>query len=388
MKISENVKKVIIVASVTVALILLLIFAGPPVVRALVYLFGLMSPFVIGYITAKIINPIADKLRRYLKIPRGISAVLVIILVISVLFGVLGILVYKLFDEARNLYMNWEQIFASLRAGWYNFTESMGAVYIEMPDFVRTVIDKAINGIYMQCIELTGSIPVVDFAQVVAKSLPSGLIWLIMYLLSLYFMVSQNEKLSMAINKILGVKGTARVTDIKNQCKKYLGGYVKAQLILMVIIFFIILIILSLADAPFALLVAVITAFLDALPFFGSGIVLMPLAVIYLIGGQLKLGVVYVITYVVIMVLRRFIEPKLVSDKIGLNPIITLVFMYVGYKLWGIIGLITGPLLLMLIISIYKVGLFKRPIAALGQLLGFAVKEFRLFEQYINEIMK
>lgn len=388
MKISENVKRVLTVLAVLVAVILLIRFAGPICIRAIVYLFGLLSPFIFGYVIARLINPIADRLRRWLKIPRGVSAVLVILLTLVVIFGGIGLLGYKLFAEIRNLYFNWEKIFVSLRMNWYDLSTRWGEMYIGMPDFVQTVINKAINGIYMQCIEFTSNIPVVDFAQVAARSLPAGLIWTVMFILSLYFMVSQKEVVSQFLRKALGKKGTQKLNEIKSHCKKYLGGYVKAQLILMLIIFFVILTVLSIFDAPFALLIAAITAFMDALPFFGSGIVLWPMAAVYLIDGQTTLGIVYIAIYIAAMMLRRFIEPKLVSDRIGLNPIVTLIFMYVGYKLWGIGGLITGPLLLMLLISLYKVGLFNKPIAAIKRFFRFTVKEIKLFDEYLDKITK
>ena len=111
--------------------------------------------------------------------------------------------------------------------------------------------------------------------------------------------------------------------------------------------------------------------------------------VIYLVDGNILLAVGYVITYFAIMLLRRVLEPKLVSDRMGFdNPIIMLVVMYMGYKIWGVIGLIIGPIILMIIISLYKVGLFNRIIAILKQLAQFTVKEFKLFEEYMHNITK
>ena len=388
MKISENLKKMLIVSAVVLLVTLLIVYAGPYAVRAAVYAFGLLSPFVFGYIIARAINPVADRLKQKLRIPRGISAVLVIIITIVIIFGLVGLLGYKLFDEIRNLYFNWDTILVSLRGSWENFSNRWGQMYIDMPDFIQSGVDTAILGIYRQCSELMQNIPVVDMAQVVAKSLPSGLIWTVMFFLSLYFMVTQKEKVNKSLRKLLGEAGTNKANAIKDQCKAYLGGYVKAQLVLMVIVFMAVLIILSLFDAPFSILIAAITAVLDALPFFGSGLVLGPMAVVYFIDGNIRLGIVYIATYLAVMFLRRFIEPKLVSDRIGLNPLITLVAMYVGYKLWGIVGLITGPLLLMLIISLYKVGLFTRPIKILKQLFSFIIRQIRLFESYMSEITK
>ena len=113
------------------------------------------------------------------------------------------------------------------------------------------------------------------------------------------------------------------------------------------------------------------------------------MAVVYFIDGRVGLGVLYVITYFMIMLLRRFIEPKLVSDRMGFNnPIIMLVAMYIGYKFWGVGGLIGGPLLLMLIISLYKVGLFNGIITILKQFWHFVIKEVKLFEKYMQDITK
>lgn len=389
MKISENVKKVVIVFAVALVAVLLLALAGPAVIRGIIYLFGLLSPFVIGYFVARLINPIADRLNKWVKIPRGISAVLVIIVTLGVVGGLLGLLGYKLFDEIRSLYLDWDDIVRSLRANWHNFSSKMSEMYIVMPDFIRDAIDNAFDSWYKQSVEISGSIPVVNAAQVAAKSLPAGLIWTVMFILSLYFMVSRRMSLTKSVRKFIGDRYADKLIEIKTQCKTYLGGYVKAQLILMVIAFFAILVILSLVDAPFALLIAALTAVLDALPFFGSGIVLWPMAVVYLIDGRIKLAIAYIITYIAVMLLRRFIEPKLVSDKIGFNnPIIMLVAMYIGYKFWGVGGLIGGPIILMLILSLYTVGLFNRIIAVLKQFGHFTVKEIKLFEKYMHHITK
>ena len=389
MKISENVKKVLVVLAVIVGVVLLIRFAGAFLVKVAIYLFGLLSPFIFGYIIARLINPIATKLQKWLRIPRGISAILVIIFTVGILGGLLTLLGIQLFEEVKKFYINWEMTYDSIRSNWNGLSSSWGELYRNMPDFVRNVLNNAITGIYNETMAVTADFSVMNTAQVVAKSLPAGIIWAIMFILALFFMVSKDLRLTPAVRKLMGDGSANKLEEIKIQCKMYLGGYVKAQMILMVIVFFVILIILSLFRAPFALLVAALTAILDALPFFGSGIVLWPLAVIYLIDGNILLAVGYVITYFAIMLLRRVLEPKLVSDRMGFdNPIIMLVVKYMGYKIWGVIGLIIGPIILMIIISLYKVGLFNRIIAILKQLAQFTVKEFKLFEEYMHNITK
>ena len=390
MKISENVKKVLIVLAVALGVILLIRFAGPWFIRAVVYLFGFLSPFVIGYLIARMINPIATKLQKWIKIPRGISAVLVIIVTLGIIGGILGLLGYKIFEEVQKLVLDWESIFESIKGTWERIYKSLNEMYIGMPEVVRNAVDSSINSIQKQCMELVGNLQLVDRAQVIAKALPAGLIWTIMFILSMYFMVSKNVSLTGAVRKYMGDASADKLIEIKNHCNKYIGGYIKAQLILMVIVFFVILIVLSLFGvSDFVLLIAALTAILDALPFFGSGIVLWPMAAICFINNDVIFGIGYVVTYLVIMLLRRFIEPKLVSNGMGFdNPLIMLVAMYIGYKIWGVIGLIAGPLILMLILSLYKVGLFNRAIAILKQFWRFIVKEIKLFEQYMHDITK
>ncbi len=388
MKIKDNVKKILIVLGVILAGILLVYFAGPSVIKAIIYLFGLLSPFVFGYIFARLVNPLADRLQKWLKIPRGISAVVVMILTIAVIFSLVGWLGYKLFDEIKNLISNWPEMLSSLQENWTAIVDNFSGMYIAMPDAVQTVIDNAWANIYKTSVDFVHNIPVVDTAQTVAKALPPGLIWVVMFVLSLYFMVTQKQTVTGFVHKTLGERPVRKLNEIKAQCVAYLGAYVKAQLILMLIVFMVILVILSLFNAPYSVLIAGVTAILDALPFFGSGLVLWPMAAIYFIDGNIALGIVYVATYFAIVLLRRFVEPKLVSDKLGVNPLVTLVSMYIGYKFWGIVGLITGPLVLMLIISLYKVGLFRGPIKIVKQLCAFTVKEIKIFGDYLNEITK
>lgn len=256
-----------------------------------------------------------------------------------------------------------------------------------MPDSVQNMVDNLYNNLTNQMSQFMSNIEVVNNAQDFARSLPGGFIWTIVFVIAMFFMVSQKSNIDRSIKRFLGPKKVAKLTEINNECRKYLGGYVRAQIILMFIIFVVIAIALSILSAPYSLLVAAATAILDALPFLGSGITLWPLAVIYFINGNLKLGIGYVCVYIAVALLRRFIEPKLVSDKMGLNPILTLVAMYIGYRWWGILGMLIGPIILMVIISLYKAGLFNGIIKIIKQLWGFAVREVKLFIDYINNIL-
>lgn len=388
MKLTANVKKLLVVLGAAAGGALILYFVGRPAVRAAVYVFSLFSPFIFGFIFSRLINPLADRLQRRMKLPRFVSVVLVIAVVLAALAGIVGVVGSKLFDELKNLYAQWPVISDTVRRNWESFNMKWNRLYIDMPDSVRNMIDSLCRSFTGQMHEFGSNFEVVGTAQDFAKALPNGFIWTIIFVLSLFFMVSQQEQIDRGIKRVLGDKMIARLSDFRVECKTYLGGYMKAQLILMLIIFVMIAIALSLLSAPFALVVAAATAILDALPVFGSGITLLPLSVVYFISGNIKLGIGYVMVWLAVILLRRILEPKLVSAKMGMNPLVTLVSMYVGYRWWGIIGMLIGPILLMIIISFYKIGLFDRIIKILKQFAGFIINEIKAFARYLDEITK
>lgn len=126
---------------------------------------------------------------------------------------------------------------------------------------------------------------------------------------------------------------------------KLLGGYLKAQVILIVINFILVLIGLFAFDifglnVGYPLLMALLIAFSDALPILGSGTIMIPWAIIVGVQGNLNLATALVILYGFISVVRQLLEPKVVSSEIGIHPIFTLIAMYTGYKAIGIFGML------------------------------------------------
>ena len=107
-------------------------------------------------------------------------------------------------------------------------------------------------------------------------------------------------------------------------------------------------------NVKYPLLIALITAFVDALPILGSGTILVPWALISALDGDINLGIALVVLWIIMCVIRQFVEPKVVSNKLGIHPIFTLIAMYTGFKLFGIMGLLVGPIALIIIKSIFS----------------------------------
>lgn len=390
MKIKKRwIKIALSVVGAAAAIVLIYIFL-PKILGVLGFVIKLFLPFLLGYLFSMAVNPLADFLQKKLKIPRGLSAVLVIVLIVGIVGGVLTFAIWKIVDEIRMLYTQFPAIYESVRNGVHAFGEKWSVLYDNLPVNIQEALaalgenisDKAAGFIN------TKSLPMVGNAGNFAKSLPSVFIGIVVFILSSYFMVSDNKTVSRTVKKMIGPRLAERLTMVKSELKKYLGGYCKAQVILMFIAFLIMLTGLSILNINYALLIALAVAVLDALPFFGSGLVLWPWTLVAFLNGNIRLGVGLIIIYAAVALMRHFTEPKLVSSRIGMNPILTLMSMYVGYRTLSIGGLILGPIILMLIISFYKAGVFDAPIRILKSIGTFIKKQCLTFKNFLVNLME
>lgn len=390
MKIKKSRIKIIMFILGIAVLAAAVYFFLPSILELIGFLVSLFLPFLLGYLFSLAVNPLADMLQKRLKIPRGMSAVLVIVLIVGILGGIVTLGIWKIVDEVRMVYTQFPAIYSNIQRVVHSFGDKMSIIYDNLPGNIQQALSAIGGGISERTADFINvkSTPVVDYAGNFAKALPSVFVAVIVFVLSSYFMVSDNRAVSEAVNKIIPERFSERVNIVKRELKKYLGGYCKAQVILMFIAFVIIFIGLSILDVNYALLIALGIAILDALPFFGSGFVLWPWTLIAFVDGNVKLGFGLLIIYAAVTVMRRFAEPKLVSTGAGMHPILTLMSMYVGYKTLSLGGLILGPIILMIIISFYKAGIFDGLIRLIKNMGALIKQEYLLFKAFLIKLIR
>lgn len=108
-----------------------------------------------------------------------------------------------------------------------------------------------------------------------------------------------------------------------------------------------------------ALTIALIIAIVDLLPYLGTSAILIPWAIYELVAGSFGIGIALAILYVAVAGTRQFIEPKILSSSLDLDPLATLISLFVGFKLFGFLGLIIGPLGLVLGTALHRTGVFR-----------------------------
>ena len=134
----------------------------------------------------------------------------------------------------------------------------------------------------------------------------------------------------------------------------YIITFVKAQGVILLIISVVCSVVLGIAGIPGGILFGLLAGFLDMLPFIGTGIVLVPLSAWQLLNGQYIQTVVCLALYGACIVTRELLEPKLIGKRMGIAPVFMLMAVYAGVKLFGVGGIVKGPLALIVIYEIWK----------------------------------
>lgn len=337
-------------------------------------------PFVIGWIISMIANPLVRLLEKRLKIVRKHGSMIIIIGVLAavILLGYVG--VSRIVAETANLIENLPQIYENWKEDFEEIGENLQIVYSRLPGDTQESIAEMTSNLagYIGGLVQTIGEPTVAAAGNFAKNVPGTLIAIIMCLLSAYFFTAERQEILQGLKKHVPHGIWRRVSEVIAELKRVVGGYFKAQFKIMAVVYVILVAGLLIMRVGYAPLVAFAVAFLDALPFFGTGTVLIPWAVIKILSADYQIAAGLVILYAVTQVVRQIIQPKIVGDTIGMNPLATLIFMYIGYKVSSVIGMIIAVPVGMILINLYKNGVFDNQIRCVRELVQ-DINKFRKF---------
>lgn len=321
------------------------------------YALGWLAPFIIAFIVSRIIEPPVKLLKEKLRFPRPLAAGLFTVL----FYGIIGTVLYfslsaiikelvLLFDKLRNLDIN-------LAVAKLNeiFINVLSRLPLETQDFIYSNVEGWLSNLVSALQNLIG--PVISSATNIATAMPSILIFVIATIVSTYFLSCDYTILHAKLADITPMKWRLRYRQTREQVSSTLVSYLRALLVLICITFVELAIGLAVLRVPNSFLIAAITAIIDALPILGTGWVLGPWAIIHLFTGNYFRAIGLAVIYAIILVVRNTLEPKIVGQHIGLHPLVTLIVMYVGLKMFGIIGMFM-PIPIALIKQFYEWGYF------------------------------
>ena len=228
-------------------------------------------------------------------------------------------------------------------------------------------LNEAITNIGNTLGEAISSLPgKLDFASFegmgsMVGSIANAIISLIMCMLSAYFFIADREWIGRFMDKFIPESIKQKYEVLYQSMRQAVGGYFKAQFRIEIWMYLLILIGLTILKVRYAFLIALLIAFLDFLPFFGTGAVLVPWAIITALGGNYMRAVGFLVIWGVGQLVRQLIQPKIMGDSIGMEPIPTLFLLFVGYRLAGVGGMLVAVPVGIILVNMNEAGFFDTP---------------------------
>ena len=356
---------------IPVAEILLVCLLGPKLLK-------FFMPFVIGWIIAMIANPLVRFLESRLRIVRRHSSALIVVLVLAAVIGLGYFLISRLLWQAFELAKDLPALYVAASEELREISARFDDVFRMLPVSVQDAWNNLAGNVGQSMSVLVQKIasPTVEIAGNVAKSIPKILVNVIVTILSSYFFIAERDKIIEFWRRYIPDGGSRYYRYLKGDMKRLVGGYFLAQFKIMFVVAAILLAGFFILGIKYSFLLALLVAILDFLPLFGTGTVLIPWAVVKLLVGEYPMAVGLILLYVLTQVVRQVIQPKIVGDSMGFPPLMTLFFLYLGFKLHGISGMILAVPIGILVIDLFRYGAFD-PMIESVKLLGEEIAKLR-----------
>ena len=335
--------------------VLLIFIAIIIILSAKVFMFYI--PFLIAYIISLLVDPIIRFINKKTNLSRKTSSIIVLATVFLSALGLISWGVVSLVSESTHL-LGSLNTYLEKAGTWMNYVlKNFDMDRLSIPNELKELIQLTSSDVLSKAIEFIKNI-LNNFLEYL-KSIPKILIYTVITILATYFITSDKfyilDRLEHHIpKKVLGI-----ISEKVQKIAKSLGAYLKAEAIMIGISFVIVLMGLNIfylmgMNVGYPLLMALFISFVDALPILGAGTIMVPWSVILFLNKEYSVASSILGLYIFMIAVRQFLGPKIVSNNIGIHPIFTLIAMYTGFKFLGVIGLLVGPIVLIILKNIFE----------------------------------
>ena len=329
-----------------VAVILGLIFAG------FKFVLPLLMPFLLGFVFSLMLHSPAQFLSDKLKISRRLVS-MVLVTLFFLLLGVLALLIgSELFSFARNSVSQFNTVIVPAVE---SLTSAASKWTSHLDPNVVSVLDGLVNSILLSMRSMLAELST-RVVTGIMSGLPSSFLNVLFMIIATYFISLDLGLLQWAVARRIREESYQKISAGLNYCKTTLGRLLRSYVVIMCITFVEQSIGLTILGVEYSLLIAMAIAVFDILPVVGSGTIMLPWAVVSLLTNDIKRGVGLLILYGIITVIRQIIEPRIVGDHMGLHPLLTLMCMFVGLRIFGGVGMLGLPILCAVLLGLDRDG--------------------------------
>lgn len=331
--------------------IVLMIIAG-------FFILPVSVPIIGALLTAMLLAPVVTLLEKN-KIKRSF-AVFIVFMIFLCFIGLSGYFITtKAITQADYFVKNLPSYITEINYAWLKTQQNLNDKFEDLPPELLDEIGVYIQQSLMSLRTTVSSRNLVSDITSLITKIPAYLVTFLVYLIALYLFLLELPKLKEQLFSHLTEKTRDKVQFMSSRLSYVIFGFIKAQFLVSIIIFIVSLIGLLLIVPEVALLMSFVIWIIDFIPLLGSIIILAPWALYHLIAGDIALATKLFILAAILLIIRRTVEPKVMGHQIGLSPLATLIAMYIGLKLIGVMGFIVGPLVVILFTSAKEAGIIK-----------------------------
>lgn len=314
-------------------------------------------PFVIALIIASIAEPLIKFFMKRCKMKRKLASVISLLIIVGIIAIILTMLISSIVSESVKLVENLNVYATEAYNTGMGILKDIQEGRIEIPQEVIQMIEKSYSGFLDAAKTVIGNF----FTGVVntISAIPNGVTFSVITILAVIFICFDRQYIIDICNKHIPAKWIEKVKMLLKETFSVGVEYIKAEAKLSSICFILVLIGLLAMDlfglnVEFPIIMAIFIGFVDLLPIFGAGTVMIPWAIYLVIIGNIPLAIGVAILWGIWAVIKNLIEPKMISNQMGLHPIFTLIAMYTGLRIFGILGLMIGPIVLIVLKNIFS----------------------------------
>lgn len=325
-----------------------------------------LFPFTLALFFSILTQPFSRFLQKKLKFSQKIATIVSIILFLVIFLAFISLSALRLSGEIYKLSINLNKYSKDFQSLWNHTIDRVYSLLGYFPEGFDEQVKSSINGFIRMGTSKLGSFinSLINFIT----SIPTIILYICITILSTFFISLDKKKIMTFLEQQFPETWIKKVYNIKREMFNVLGSYIRAQIILMTICFFELLISFNLLsflkfNLPYPLIFSIIICIIDALPILGAGAVLLPWSLISFATGDIKLGLALLGIYFLVLSVRQMLEPKLISQNLGVHPLVTLISMYSGFKFFGVIGFLIGPIVMIILKNVFsrelEIGFFR-----------------------------
>lgn len=331
----------------------------------------LIYPFLIALLISLAIEPIVKRMEQRLKIPRWLSVSLILLLLLAVIFSLLVFVIAEIVVELTHLadllpevlqkgQQYFVQFFTEDNTDMKRIINTLQNYLKKNPDHQQKIAESISEN--LGAIANKGTQMITDLLAWLGNTLsnlPFYLTVLVFIILATFFISLDFPKLKNGLLSVIPKRMNRTLGLVITDIKKALVGFVRAQLILITITAILMLIGLLILRIPYAVTIAIAVGVVDLLPYLGVGAVMVPWIIYCLFVGNYHLTIGLAIIYGVILIVRQVLEPRLLASTVGLDPLLTLIAIFIGLKLIGFLGIVIGPVVVVILLALHRANVFK-----------------------------